>query len=178
MVRRRSGDMYRLTVERSSTMERVRWGIIGVGDVTERKSGPAFYKAPHSELVAVMRRNGDKARDYRRAPRGAEVVRRRRCAHRRSRRRRGLHLDPTRHAQGIHPEGRGRRQTGVLREADGPQPRRVPRDDRGVRRRRRSALGGVLSALDAPVLEDQGAPRRKGDRRCRSRFRSGRTDAR
>ena len=45
-------------------MERVRWGIIGVGDVTERKSGPAFYKAPHSELVAVMRRNGDKAHDF------------------------------------------------------------------------------------------------------------------
>ena len=45
-------------------MERVRWGIIGVGDVTERKSGPAFYKAPHSELVAVMRRDGDKARDF------------------------------------------------------------------------------------------------------------------
>ncbi len=45
-------------------MERVRWGIIGVGDVTERKSGPAFYKAPHSQLAAVMRRNGDKARDY------------------------------------------------------------------------------------------------------------------
>jgi predicted dehydrogenase len=45
-------------------MERIRWGIIGVGDVNERKSGPAFYEAPHSELAAVMRRNSDKARDY------------------------------------------------------------------------------------------------------------------
>ena len=45
-------------------MERVRWGIIGVGDVTERKSGPAFQQAERSELVAVMRRNGDLAADY------------------------------------------------------------------------------------------------------------------
>lgn len=42
----------------------VRWGIIGVGDVTEVKSGPAFYKTEHSELVAVMRRNAAKAEDF------------------------------------------------------------------------------------------------------------------
>ena len=42
----------------------IRWGIIGCGDVTERKSGPAFQKARHSALVAVMRRNGALARDY------------------------------------------------------------------------------------------------------------------
>lgn len=45
-------------------MQKIRWGIIGVGDVCELKSGPGFYKAPASELIAVMRRNGDKARDY------------------------------------------------------------------------------------------------------------------
>ena len=45
-------------------MERVRWGIIGVGNVTERKSGPGFQQAERSELVAVMRRNGDLAADY------------------------------------------------------------------------------------------------------------------
>lgn len=45
-------------------MKTIRWGIIGVGDVTEVKSGPAFYKAEHSELVAVMRRSGDKAKDF------------------------------------------------------------------------------------------------------------------
>jgi predicted dehydrogenase len=45
-------------------LDKVRWGIIGVGDVTEVKSGPAFYKTEHSELVAVMRRNADKAADY------------------------------------------------------------------------------------------------------------------
>ena len=45
-------------------MEKVRWGIIGVGNVTERKSGPGFQQAERSELVAVMRRNGDLAADY------------------------------------------------------------------------------------------------------------------
>ena len=45
-------------------MEKVRWGIIGCGDVTEVKSGPALQKVEGSELVAVMRRSADKARDY------------------------------------------------------------------------------------------------------------------
>jgi predicted dehydrogenase len=42
----------------------VKWGIIGVGNVTEMKSGPAFYKNEFSELVAVMRRDAAKAADY------------------------------------------------------------------------------------------------------------------
>lgn len=42
----------------------IRWGIIGCGDVTEVKSGPAFSKVPSSNLVAVMRRNAEKASDY------------------------------------------------------------------------------------------------------------------
>jgi predicted dehydrogenase len=45
-------------------MERIRWGIIGCGNVTEVKSGPAFQKIAGSELVAVMRRDGEKAEDY------------------------------------------------------------------------------------------------------------------
>ncbi|WP_087974201.1 Gfo/Idh/MocA family protein [Oceanobacillus rekensis] len=45
-------------------LEKVRWGIIGCGDVTEVKSGPAFQKSKNSELVAVMRRNGKLAKDY------------------------------------------------------------------------------------------------------------------
>ncbi|MDH6307974.1 1,5-anhydro-D-fructose reductase (1,5-anhydro-D-mannitol-forming) [Dysgonomonas sp. PFB1-18] len=45
-------------------METVRWGIIGVGSVCEKKSGPAFYKIEHSELVAVMRRDESKVKDY------------------------------------------------------------------------------------------------------------------
>jgi 1,5-anhydro-D-fructose reductase (1,5-anhydro-D-mannitol-forming) len=42
----------------------VRWGIIGCGDVCEVKSGPAFSKVPNSTLVAVMRRDAEKAKDY------------------------------------------------------------------------------------------------------------------
>lgn len=45
-------------------MKTIRWGIIGCGSVTEVKSGPGFQEANHSQLVAVMRRNGDLARDY------------------------------------------------------------------------------------------------------------------
>ena len=45
-------------------METIRWGIIGCGNVTEVKSGPGFQKARGSELVAVMRRNADRAADY------------------------------------------------------------------------------------------------------------------
>lgn len=45
-------------------MKNIRWGIIGCGNVTELKSGPAFQKVPGSELVAVMRRNAALASDY------------------------------------------------------------------------------------------------------------------
>ena len=45
-------------------MSIIHWGIIGCGDVTERKSGPGFQNANNSQLTAVMRRNGDLARDY------------------------------------------------------------------------------------------------------------------
>jgi predicted dehydrogenase len=44
--------------------ETVNWGIIGCGDVCEVKSGPAFGKVANSRLVAVMRRNLDKAKDF------------------------------------------------------------------------------------------------------------------
>jgi predicted dehydrogenase len=42
----------------------INWGMIGCGDVTELKSGPAFSKVPDSRLVAVMSRNGQRAADY------------------------------------------------------------------------------------------------------------------
>lgn len=42
----------------------VKWGIIGVGDVCEVKSAPAMQLIEHSELVAVMRRNEEKVKDY------------------------------------------------------------------------------------------------------------------
>ncbi|AUP81493.1 oxidoreductase [Flavivirga eckloniae] len=42
----------------------MRWGIIGCGDVTEIKSGPAYKTIEGFELAAVMRRDFDKAKDY------------------------------------------------------------------------------------------------------------------
>ena len=42
----------------------VKWGILGVGDVCEVKSAPAMQLIENSEIVAVMRRNGAKAKDY------------------------------------------------------------------------------------------------------------------
>ncbi|MGE5427908.1 MAG: Gfo/Idh/MocA family protein [Methylococcaceae bacterium] len=45
-------------------LKEVSWGIIGCGNVTELKSGPAFNKVAHSNLYAVMRRDAAKAADY------------------------------------------------------------------------------------------------------------------
>ena len=40
------------------------WGIIGCGDVVEKKSGPALQNAPRSRVAAVMRRDKAKAEDF------------------------------------------------------------------------------------------------------------------
>jgi len=45
-------------------MNKIKWGILGCGSVTEVKSGPAFNLVDNSQLVAVMRRNAQKAADY------------------------------------------------------------------------------------------------------------------
>jgi predicted dehydrogenase len=42
----------------------INWGIIGCGNVTEVKSGPAFNKVKDSRLIAVMRRDAALAEDY------------------------------------------------------------------------------------------------------------------
>lgn len=42
----------------------VRRGIIGAGDVCEIKSGPGFQLTPNSKIVAIMRRNAEKAKDF------------------------------------------------------------------------------------------------------------------
>jgi predicted dehydrogenase len=42
----------------------IKWGIIGCGNVTEVKSGPAFNKVKDSSLIAVMRRDARLAEDY------------------------------------------------------------------------------------------------------------------
>lgn len=45
-------------------MEEVVWGLIGTGDVTEKKSGPALYKAKGSRLKGVFNRTRAKAESW------------------------------------------------------------------------------------------------------------------
>lgn len=45
-------------------MKQINWGFIGCGEVTEKKSGPAFNEVEGSQVVAVMSRNENKARSY------------------------------------------------------------------------------------------------------------------
>ncbi|WP_231507355.1 Gfo/Idh/MocA family protein [Flavobacterium sp. ZB4P23] len=44
--------------------KKYKWGIIGCGNVTELRSGPAYQKVECFELHAVMQRNISKAEDY------------------------------------------------------------------------------------------------------------------
>ncbi len=45
-------------------VNKIRWGIIGCGNVTEVKSGPAYQKVEGFQIIAVMRRDLEKAKDY------------------------------------------------------------------------------------------------------------------
>jgi len=45
-------------------MKLLKWGFIGCGEVTEKKSGPAFSEVEGSSVVAVMSRREEKARSY------------------------------------------------------------------------------------------------------------------
>ena len=45
-------------------MKIINWGFIGCGEVTEKKSGPAFNEVEGSQIVAVMSRSEQKARSY------------------------------------------------------------------------------------------------------------------
>ena len=45
-------------------MKEIKWGFIGCGDVTGKKSGPAFNKVKGSKITAVMSRTASKAKNY------------------------------------------------------------------------------------------------------------------
>lgn len=49
---------------RTENTKIIRWGIIGCGNVTEVKSGPAYQKTDGFAVTAVMRRDPVKAKDY------------------------------------------------------------------------------------------------------------------
>jgi 1,5-anhydro-D-fructose reductase (1,5-anhydro-D-mannitol-forming) len=51
-------------INKSESAKIIRWGILGCGNVTEVKSGPAYQKTEGFKIEAVMRRDADKAADY------------------------------------------------------------------------------------------------------------------
>ena len=42
----------------------IRWGVIGCGEATEKKSGPAFQQIRGSKIEAVMSRSAERAQSY------------------------------------------------------------------------------------------------------------------
>lgn len=59
------GPMTCYALRREASMHKtVHWGILGCGEVTEKKSGPGFQKAANSTLTMVMRRDAAKSEDY------------------------------------------------------------------------------------------------------------------
>jgi 1,5-anhydro-D-fructose reductase (1,5-anhydro-D-mannitol-forming) len=49
---------------KKSASKLVRWGIVGLGDVTTTKSGPPFWKCSNSVLVATMKRTPNAAQRW------------------------------------------------------------------------------------------------------------------
>ena len=76
-------------------METVRWGFIGCGEVTEKKSGPAFSAVEGSEVVAVMSRRAEKAQIVRRTSQHQTLVHRPPTTHQRPRCQRHIHCHST-----------------------------------------------------------------------------------
>lgn len=53
-----------IKLNRKPIQDHVRWGIIGCGNVCERKSGPAFNRVGNSSIEGVMRRHKKMAIDF------------------------------------------------------------------------------------------------------------------
>ncbi len=56
--------MFRSLIRTFVPMKLINWGFIGCGEVTEKKSGPAFNEVTGSKVVAVMSRTERRARSY------------------------------------------------------------------------------------------------------------------
>ena len=54
----------RIFAPKYANMKQLKWGFIGCGEVTEKKSGPAFSEVEGSSVVAVMSRTEQRARTY------------------------------------------------------------------------------------------------------------------
>ena len=62
-------------------LKTVKWGFIGCGEVTEKKSGPAFAMIEDSQVVAVMSRKQRKSRIIRQKTQYPTLVYRRTTTH-------------------------------------------------------------------------------------------------
>ena len=111
----------------SAALQTVRWGMIGCGSVCEVKSGPGFYKAERSALVAVASRRPEHARDYAARHGVPRVYDSPEALVGDPGRRRRVHCDAARLAPGARAARRARRQARLRREADGALARRVRR---------------------------------------------------
>lgn len=54
----------KLYLDDSMKEKTIKWGFIGCGEATKKKSGPAFQVVEHSKVVAVMSRELSKAKKY------------------------------------------------------------------------------------------------------------------
>ena len=131
--------------------EIVRWGIIGCGNVTEVKSGPAFQKAARLGAGGRHAPRPEEGRRLRPEARRAALLRPRRGFDRRCRGGRGLRRDASLVPLSARAPGRRRRQSLPGREADGHDPCGVPADGRGVPRQGPAALRRVLPARAAAL---------------------------
>jgi len=46
------------------TQPRVGWGVLGCGDITDKRGAPAIHAQPHSRLVHIQSRTGTRAEDF------------------------------------------------------------------------------------------------------------------
>ena len=53
-----------MSSSKTQSNDSINWGIVGLGDVCQKKAGPPFWKCNGSELVAVMRRTPGKAEEF------------------------------------------------------------------------------------------------------------------
>lgn len=102
-------------------LDKVNWGFIGCGEVTEKKSGPAFNMIEGSRVVAVMSRDEEKSQILRHTPSDTPMVHRRTRVNWRRRRECHLHRYSSFFACHICHHGDEGRQTSIHREANGCQ---------------------------------------------------------
>ena len=144
----------------------IKWGFIGCGEVTKYKSGPAFQKVEGSKVVAVMSRDGKKAKAYakeRNIPKWYDDAQE-------------LIDDPEVNAVYIATPPSSHAtyaimsmkagKTGIYRKANGANLRRMRPYQPYFSRDRSTLLCSLLPALSALFHESQGTGRQRNYRKC------------